>query len=279
MLNHLTIAVRDDASPRCPHPTSPELSVLVPTRNEATNLEELLHRISTAVAGIPTEVVFLDDSDDATPDVIRTVARRGDGGTCQVSLLRRQGAQRTGGLAGLSSTASARPVHSGLVSSTRTFSIPPRPSRGCSPRRTAMGSTWWWLAGTASRDAPRARVGPLADLDRLHVCGEDAVPAAPWRRHRSDERVLPCPTGCRRPGRPPTPRVQNSARAACAVSCPPPSRSRLRVRHPSRRGEQGLGAGRPELPPVALRVALGSRTCSRPAVTGVPAVEPLVPLL
>jgi hypothetical protein len=47
---------------------------------------------------------------------------------------------------------------------------------------------------------------------------------------------------------------------------------------PSRRGEQGLGAGRPELPPVALRVALGSRTCSRPAVTGVPAVEPLVPL-
>jgi hypothetical protein len=155
MLNHLTIAVRDDASPRCPHPTSPELSVLVPTRNEATNIEELLHRISTAVAGIPTEVVFLDDSDDATPDVIRTVARRGDGGTCQVSLLRRQGAQRTGGLAGPSSTASARPVHPGLVSSTRTFSIPPRPSRGCSPRRTAMGSTWWWLAGTASRDAPK----------------------------------------------------------------------------------------------------------------------------
>jgi dolichol-phosphate mannosyltransferase len=99
MLNHLTIAVRDDASPRCPHPTSPELSVL-PTRNEAANIEELLHRISTTVAGIPTEVVFLDDSDDAAPDVIRTVAHRGDGGTCQVSLLRRQGAQRTGGLAG-----------------------------------------------------------------------------------------------------------------------------------------------------------------------------------
>jgi hypothetical protein len=31
MLNHLTIAVRDDASPRC-LPASPELSVLMPTR-------------------------------------------------------------------------------------------------------------------------------------------------------------------------------------------------------------------------------------------------------
>lgn len=100
MLNHLTIAVGDGASPRRPHPTPPELSVLVPTRNEAANIEELLQRISTAVAGIPTEVVFIDDSDDATPDVIRTVAHRGDGGTCQVSLLRRQGAERTGGLAG-----------------------------------------------------------------------------------------------------------------------------------------------------------------------------------
>jgi glycosyltransferase involved in cell wall biosynthesis len=99
MLNH-TIAVCDDASPRCPNRTSPELSVLVPTRNEAASIEELLHRISTAVAGIPTEVVFIDDSDDITPDVIRTVAHRGDGGTCQVSLIRRQGAQRTGGLAG-----------------------------------------------------------------------------------------------------------------------------------------------------------------------------------
>jgi dolichol-phosphate mannosyltransferase len=91
MLNHLTIAIGDGASSRCPHPTPPELSVLVPTRNEAANIEELLQRISTAVAGIPTEVVFIDDSDDATPDVIRTVAHRGDGGTCQVSLLRRQG--------------------------------------------------------------------------------------------------------------------------------------------------------------------------------------------
>jgi glycosyltransferase involved in cell wall biosynthesis len=100
MLNHLTIAVGDGVSPRCPHPTPPELSVLVPTRNEAPNIEELLHRISTAVAGIPTEVIFIDDSDDATPDVIRTVAHTGDGGTCQVSLIRRQGAQRTGGLAG-----------------------------------------------------------------------------------------------------------------------------------------------------------------------------------
>jgi len=74
--------------------------VLVPTRNEAGNVEELLRRISTSVAHIPTQIIFIDDSHDATPDVIRAVARRGGGGACQVSLIHRQGSQRIGGLGG-----------------------------------------------------------------------------------------------------------------------------------------------------------------------------------
>jgi hypothetical protein len=54
MLDHATTAVRQDArtDPSSPRSTAPDLSVLVPTRDEA------------------------DNSDDITPTVIRTTARR-----------------------------------------------------------------------------------------------------------------------------------------------------------------------------------------------------------
>src|SRR6478735_4148198 len=54
------------------------LSIVVPTFNEAPNIEELVRRIASAVdgAGIEAEIVFVDDSTDATPDVIREVAAR-----------------------------------------------------------------------------------------------------------------------------------------------------------------------------------------------------------
>ena len=99
---HSTLTVREGTRP-APSRTGqsdPTLAVLVPTRNEAGNVEELLRRISTSVAHIPTQIMFIDDSHDATPDVIRAVARRGGGGACQVSLIHRQGSQRTGGLGG-----------------------------------------------------------------------------------------------------------------------------------------------------------------------------------
>jgi dolichol-phosphate mannosyltransferase len=100
--NHTTFAMRENAGPAL-SPTLqpvPKLAVLIPTRNEAANIQELLRRITAAVTGIPTEIVFVDDSDDDTPDVIRDVARRSGGGACRVSLIRRRGGQRTGGLGG-----------------------------------------------------------------------------------------------------------------------------------------------------------------------------------
>jgi len=48
-----------------------DVSVIVPTRNEAGNIEPLLARISKAMKGIPTEVIFVDDSTDDTLEVIR----------------------------------------------------------------------------------------------------------------------------------------------------------------------------------------------------------------
>lgn len=51
-----------------------QLSIIVPTFNEAPNVAELVRRISAAADGIDAEIVFVDDSTDATPDVVREVA-------------------------------------------------------------------------------------------------------------------------------------------------------------------------------------------------------------
>lgn len=102
MPNLTTLDVREhDLHPSlaATHP-GVRLAVVVPTRNEAANIETLLDRTHAAVAGIPTEVVFVDDSDDDTPATIRAAARRTAGKAFQVSLIHRQGSQRCGGLGG-----------------------------------------------------------------------------------------------------------------------------------------------------------------------------------
>lgn len=53
---------------------APVLSVIVPTRNEAGNVEPLLSRLERALKGTDFEVIFVDDSTDNTPDVIRQKA-------------------------------------------------------------------------------------------------------------------------------------------------------------------------------------------------------------
>ncbi|MCM3613266.1 glycosyltransferase family 2 protein [Microbacterium enclense] len=51
-----------------------DLSVIVPTFNEGPNVAELVRRTTDAMAGRVIEVIFVDDSTDDTPDVIRAVA-------------------------------------------------------------------------------------------------------------------------------------------------------------------------------------------------------------
>ncbi len=48
-----------------------KLSVIVPTFNEAGNIEPLIGAIDDALTGIEYEIVFADDSTDATTDIIR----------------------------------------------------------------------------------------------------------------------------------------------------------------------------------------------------------------
>jgi glycosyltransferase involved in cell wall biosynthesis len=76
-----------------PHPP---VSIVVPTRNEAGNIAQLLDELEAALpAG--SEIVFVDDSTDATPDVIE--AER-DRQSLRVSLVHRPEEERGDGLAG-----------------------------------------------------------------------------------------------------------------------------------------------------------------------------------
>ena len=74
------------------------LSVIVPTRNEAGNIEMLLVSIEKAFAGRSIEVIFVDDSTDNTPQVVNSMVSRFP--SLNVRLIHRLPDQRVGGLGG-----------------------------------------------------------------------------------------------------------------------------------------------------------------------------------
>lgn len=79
----------------------PDVSVIVPTRNERDNVGPLLDRLHAALQGSATaEVIFVDDSDDDTPEMVRALSRRYQGTGTAVSLVHRSGEERVGGLSG-----------------------------------------------------------------------------------------------------------------------------------------------------------------------------------
>lgn len=75
----------------------PALSVVVPTRNEVGNIEPLLVRLEDALASIDAEVLVVDDSDDATPELARQIAARS---ALPIRVHTRPPGQRSGGLGG-----------------------------------------------------------------------------------------------------------------------------------------------------------------------------------
>lgn len=72
-----------------------DVSIIVPTYNEAPNVAELVRRVSNVVAGREAEIIFVDDSTDATPDVVRAVAASA---SLPVRLIHRD--EKIGGLGG-----------------------------------------------------------------------------------------------------------------------------------------------------------------------------------
>lgn len=84
-------------------PISPDtlnLSVVIPTRNEQDNVRPLLEALHDALQGLAVEVIFVDDSDDDTPEIIKDVAREMDTSPFHIRLEHRlAGSERSGGLA------------------------------------------------------------------------------------------------------------------------------------------------------------------------------------
>ncbi|MCK6066429.1 MULTISPECIES: glycosyltransferase [Microbacterium] len=72
-----------------------DLSLIVPTFNEGPNVRELLRRLAQTLDGTAYEVIFVDDSTDDTPDIIRAAAAESD---APVRLIHRT--EAAGGLGG-----------------------------------------------------------------------------------------------------------------------------------------------------------------------------------
>jgi dolichol-phosphate mannosyltransferase len=73
------------------------VSLIVPTRNEAGNISELLVRLGRLPAGALGQVIFVDDSDDDTPAAIAYLAPSVD---FSVDVVHREPGHRDGGLSG-----------------------------------------------------------------------------------------------------------------------------------------------------------------------------------
>lgn len=89
----------EDAARGTEHdPGAASLSVVVPTRNERLNVAPLFAQAAEALStiGVPWEIVFVDDSDDSTPEAVRELRDAGE----PVQLVHREPGQRDGGLAG-----------------------------------------------------------------------------------------------------------------------------------------------------------------------------------
>lgn len=66
-----------------PDRSRPRLTLVIPTLNEAPNIEELITRIGDALQDIPWDVVFVDDdSADGTRDLIHSLATSGNPVRC-----------------------------------------------------------------------------------------------------------------------------------------------------------------------------------------------------
>ena len=68
--------IRSSPSPK-PNPVRVRMSVVVPTRNEAGNVDALERKLDSALAGVDYEVVVVDDSTDVlTRPALRAAAIR-----------------------------------------------------------------------------------------------------------------------------------------------------------------------------------------------------------
>src|SRR5215218_9485878 len=70
------------------------LALVIPTRNEAENVPVLVRELRKSLSGIDYRVVFVDDSTDETPGVIKELGEEDE----RITLIHRKGTERGGGL-------------------------------------------------------------------------------------------------------------------------------------------------------------------------------------
>src|SRR6266851_3155962 len=81
-------------------PPTYDLTIVIPTRNERDNIMPLLHELQEALDGMRVEIIFVDDSDDDTPLIIKDASVAMETSKLHVQLEHRQpGIAREGGLA------------------------------------------------------------------------------------------------------------------------------------------------------------------------------------
>ena len=76
-----------------------DTTVVIPTYNESGNVPELVRQLRLAFAGRSAEVLFVDDSDDDTPEVIQRVVEQ-TSMPLPVRAIHRKKSERVGGLSG-----------------------------------------------------------------------------------------------------------------------------------------------------------------------------------
>ena len=227
----------------------PAVTVVIPTRNEAGNVDALVAALTDALDGVRAEVIFVDDSDDETP---------ADGGPRRdrleqlpIALIHRPQGERDHGLGGavLAGLAAARGRYVCVMDGD--LQHPPAVIH----RLLAPADENELDLVLASRFASGSRVAALSlprrcrlELaDRRHAA---ALPASPARRQRPADRLLHRPPRGDRPRRAAARRLQDPARdpapharpagrarsgSTSASGTPAPARRRC-ARRPATRG-------------------------------------------
>ncbi|WP_433829756.1 glycosyltransferase [Actinoplanes sp. CA-015351] len=132
------------------------VSVVVPTRNESDNVGPLVERLRTALGEMPGEIVFVDDSDDDTPEVIAALADD------DIRLVHRTAGHRDGGLGGAVAAGFAAAQAPWVVVMDGDLQHPPETV----PDLLTAGRNETAQAVVASRYLDRGRVDGLGGLFR-----------------------------------------------------------------------------------------------------------------
>jgi cellulose synthase/poly-beta-1,6-N-acetylglucosamine synthase-like glycosyltransferase len=99
-LKEKTATLPVEEGPALAQPAAHDLTVVIPTRNEQDNIVPLLHELQAALDGMRVEIIFVDDSDDDTPRIIKDALVAMATSRFHIHVEHRQpGAAREGGLA------------------------------------------------------------------------------------------------------------------------------------------------------------------------------------